>query len=185
MKYIINSLVAILLIFILSALILTFLGYSFQTISDRDRLAMYPTLEEGDFLLSNSNYGKDDIRRGDVVIIKDFRFPYPIIRRVIGVEKDKIQIDNGKIFLNEKSLDEPYTSTLSIADSGKEVKNYFIKYQHETTVPDGDLYVSGDNRVNSYDSRDKDFGTISSKTITGKIVFILFSNNLSKIGTVL
>ena len=77
MKYIINTLVVVLLFIVIVTIIVSLLGYRIQNISDRDKRAMYPTLQEGDLFLFKSNYDSTDFRRGDVVLIDDFRFPYP------------------------------------------------------------------------------------------------------------
>ncbi len=184
MKYFINTLVTILLIIVFSAIAVTLLGYRFQTISDRDKLAMYPTIESGDLFLFKTNYDSSSFNRGDIVIIKNSHFLFPIVRRIIGLENDRIQIVNGNIYLNNNILDEPYSSTLSVLDSKTEAKNYFVQFEPEIIVPHGKVYVVGDNRVNSNDSRNKDFGLIDAKGITGHVTFILFSDHFSKIGTV-
>ncbi len=185
MKYIINTLAVILLIIVIAAIVVSLLGYRIQRISDRDNQAMYPTLHEGDLFLYKSNYESIDFRRGDVVLINDYRFPYLLVRRIIGLENDKIKIEDGKIILNGQMLDEPYKSMLLINDGRGNTKNYNVQYELEITVPPGKVYVAGDNRVSSQDSRDPNFGLIEEKEITGHISMIFFSDHFSKIGTAL
>lgn len=185
MKYIINTIAIILLLIVIAAITVSLLGFRIQSLSERDLQAMYPTLRKGDLFLFKTNYDSTDFRRGDIVLFSDYRFPYPLVRRIIGLENDKIKIDDGKIILNGRVLEEPYKSTISFNNGGKTTKDYNVQYELEITVPPGKVYVAGDNRVLSLDSRDPSFGLINEKEITGHVTTIFFSDHFSKIGTAL
>ena len=87
-----------------------------------------------------------------------------LIKRVIGTPGDKISITGGVVYLNGQALDEPYTKD-----------GYTATEMAEVTVPDECLFVMGDNRQNSADSRDfARVGFVDFSTVKGKVVFRLF-----------
>lgn len=90
-----------------------------------------------------------------------------IIKRVIASEGQSIDIDfdKGKIFVDGKELRENYTSGLTHSDEGAFTGKYPI------TIPKDYLFVMGDNRRNSLDSRSYDIGLVSVDDVVGKVVF--------------
>ncbi len=122
--------------------------------------SMLPTLEVGDRVLVNKlAYSVGDVERGDVVVFhKPASLPVSdvneFIKRVIGLPGDTIEGRDGVVFVNGELLDEPYLPPGVITDT-------FAR-----TVPDGQLFVMGDNRNNSQDSRS--FGTIDADTVVGE-----------------
>jgi signal peptidase I len=126
--------------------------------------SMEPTLEVGDRVLVNKlSYKFHDINRGDVVVferppgastgqngeIKD------LIKRVIAVGGDTIEAKEGEVYVNGERVDENYL------EPGTPTDNLPLK-----TIPDGHLFVMGDNRTNSEDSRI--FGPIDEDAIVGR-----------------
>jgi signal peptidase I len=141
---------------ILALIVKTFLFQAFYIPS----LSMYPTLDKGDRVLVNKlSYDLHDVHRGDVVVfgrppseptsIKD------LIKRVIGLPGDVIEARDGVVYINGKALVENYV------DSGDRTENL-----PRQTVPPGKLFVMGDNRNNSEDSRV--FGPIPVKSVVGR-----------------
>ncbi|OYD06402.1 signal peptidase I [Paludifilum halophilum] len=104
--------------------------------------SMYPTFKGEELLIVNKwIYDVSDPDYGDIVVFhtaehRDF------IKRVIGLPGDKIAVQNGVVYRNGKKLDEPYISEPIKKNVG------------ETVVPEGSLFVMGDNRNHSRDSRD-------------------------------
>ncbi len=141
-----------------SILIITFLYQPVRV----EGTSMLPRLEDSDRLFINKFvYHVSAIERGDVVVFHYPRDPEKsYIKRVIGLPGDQIRIDRGRVWVNGRSLREPYVpadyrDTRSMA---------------EITVPPGCYFMMGDHRSISSDSRD--FGPVEHSLIYGKAVFI-------------
>lgn len=124
-----------------------------------DGFSMRPTLEDGEFVLvSKLSYVWSDVERGDIVV---FHFPLnpdeELIKRVIGLPGDRVKVQDGQVFVNGQMLNEPYIAQTPY-------------YSGEWTVEDGFLFVLGDNRNNSNDS--KDWGFLPAENVVGKAVLI-------------
>ncbi len=138
--------------------------------------SMEPTLEKGDRVLVNKvSYDLHDVHRGDVIVfeldpdevgpdgIKD------LIKRVIGLPGDVIESRDGVVYVNDHALDEPYLADGMVTGDPEDSRNPAIDRQ---TVPDDHVFVLGDNRSNSADSRYPNRGPIPIDTIVGR-AFIL------------
>ena len=128
--------------------------------------SMNDTLQDKDFLiLSHSFYVP---QRGDIVVLyeQDVEKKEPLIKRIIGVEGDVIRIDfdTDTVYINDEPLDEPYVNYPTLP----------YNYRGPVTVPKGEVYVMGDHRNNSHDSRL--VGTIPVDHIIGKAVWRVFPN---------
>jgi signal peptidase I len=137
---------------------------------------MRPALQEGDhFIAKLEKYGDRLPQRGDIVV-----FPYPedrsvdFIKRVIGLPGERIEIKHKVVFINDKRLEDPWgvhfgTTTIAAPDNCGPID-----------IPEGSVFVLGDNRDNSLDSRF--WGNVQIKDIEGKAVIIYWSNDLKRIG---
>ena len=122
--------------------------------------SMMNTLHHGDIMiLNNSAYYFNDIKRFDIVVIKEDN-EY-IIKRVIGLPGEKVEYKNNKLYINNKLIKDNY---------GKATTDDF-KYK----VEKNSYFVLGDNRTNSMDSRV--FGSFKKKDILGKTNLIIFPFN--------
>jgi len=138
--------------------------------------SMEPTLEEGDRVLVNKlSYDLHDIRRGDVVV---FELPEDkvgpdgikdLIKRVIGLPGDVIETRDGVVYVNDRRLEEPYLPEGTLTGDPSNGNNPAIERQ---TVPEGTIFVMGDNRANSHDSRYADRGPIPIDSVVGR-AFVL------------
>lgn len=131
--------------------------------------SMEDTFHNGDYILTGKiayKFGKP--KRGDVVVFKSPRNPdIDYIKRVIGIGGDRIMIGNGEVYLNGVLLKENYiTAKTTLMEGG------FIQEGVEVTVPKGYLFVIGDNRPRSSDSRE--FGFIPVSDVIGKVFFRYF-----------
>ncbi len=131
--------------------------------------SMQPTLYENNYLLVNKQaYRFGEEKRGDIIVfhseLKDEDGAEKLlIKRIIGLPGDTIDIKNGKVLLNGEELTEDYTLE---GETTGEIKNY--------TVPEGKLFVMGDNRRVSIDSRSPEVGCIDEDTVMGKAFVRLY-----------
>ena len=124
-------------------------------------LSMEPRIRPGEFVLINTlAYRFGPIERGDIVAFShDSPTPQTYIKRVIGVPGDRIAIDRGTVSLDGNALNEGYVRRDSRSSA-------------RVTVPSGGLYVLGDNRAVSDDSRD--WGILPQRDVIGKAVVTLW-----------
>lgn len=124
-----------------------------------DGSSMEPTLHSGEFVIVNKlSYKFGDPTLGEIVV---FHFPrdpeQEYIKRVIGLPGDQVIIDQGKVIVNNRLIDEPYIAANPA-------------YDGTWIVPEGHLFVLGDNRNNSSDSHN--WGTVPQEYVIGKAVFV-------------
>ncbi len=122
--------------------------------------SMVPTLEVHDRVLVNKlSYKAHSVHRGDIVVFErppnDAGTIRDLIKRVVAVQGDTIESRNDTLFVNDQPVKEPYRATASI---GNPVTR--------RTIAQGQVFVMGDNRTNSSDSRV--FGPIDESTIVGR-----------------
>ncbi len=125
--------------------------------------SMEETLQDGDWLIVSAFVTEPE--RGDIVIItQPNAFNEPIVKRVIAVEGDKVDIDfeNAIVKINDKVINEPYLGSPTTIDEGA--------WDYPITLKEGQLFVMGDNREHSSDSRSPDIGLINEKYILGQVL---------------
>jgi len=131
-----------------------------------ENISMLPTLQPGEFVLVNKMaYEIGDFSRGDIVVfhyspVEDY------IKRVIGLPGDEVQVNNGQVMVNGQLLDEPYISAPP-------------QYTGTWNVPEGSLFVLGDNRNQSSDSHR--WGFIEEDSVIGKALVVYWPINEVKI----
>ena len=133
-------------------------------ISVVDGISMESTLHDSDILFGTRN--TSNIKRGDIIMFSRNDNSDNLVKRVIGVEGDKIKIIDNSVYLNDKKLEESYIKERMITDN-----------MDEMTVSKGTVFVLGDNRNNSLDSRSSDVGLVNIDTQ----VFGVSRLNLTKI----
>ena len=130
--------------------------------------SMNNTLVDGDRLLLISTSIYRNPQRGDIIVAaKDsFRDGEPIIKRVIATAGQKVDIDfdTGTVYVDGVALIETYISSPTIENNGT---------RFPLVVPEGCVFVMGDNRNNSLDSRSTEIGLIDQREILGKVIFLL------------
>ena len=146
--------------------------------------SMIPTLQDGDRLIVINAALCGTYRVGDIVIARKESFDEkPIVKRVIatGGQTVDIDFDLGRVYVDGALLEEEYINDLTYLEEGTEFP---------LTVPEGSVFLMGDNRNHSSDSRDERLGPVDERLIIGKAVFLLFpgkdylteKRDLSRIG---
>ncbi len=177
---------AILVAFAIALLIRTFVIQAFKIPSG----SMIPTLLIGDHLLVNKFLlgtpvdvpftnihlfrmpGLRKPQRGDIVVFKYPEGPTrDFIKRIVGIEGDRIEIKNKTLFVNGRKLVESYAQYADsfVKPAGMDKRDNF----GPVTVPKGSVFVMGDNRDQSYDSRF--WGFVETSEIKGKAIIIYWS----------
>lgn len=142
--------------------------------------SMNPTLVHTDYLALQSNVIMGELEYGDIVVARELTFEggEPIVKRVIATEGQTVVIkmlDSGevRVFVDDKMLNEPYIL--------EEMRPYYFEQdqdgdpmQFSTTVSEDCIFVMGDNRNNSSDSRVASIGEIELDQVLGKVLFIVF-----------
>jgi signal peptidase I len=123
-----------------------------------DGFSMLPTLQNGEYVLVNRMaYNNAMPERGDIIVFLSPVTDQDLIKRVIGQPGDQVNIDTGQVLVNGQVLDEPYIAAAPI-------------YDGEWTVPEGSLFVLGDNRNDSSDSHA--WGLLPVDNVIGKAILI-------------
>jgi len=158
-KHIIKEwLLPILAAIILATLINKFLFYNIKVPSE----SMYPTIKIGDIITVTRVYDKSKLKRGDIIVFYSYELKERLIKRLIGLPGDDIDIkNNGQVFINGNKIEEPYV--VYKEELGKQFK-----------VPQDKYLFLGDNRANSKDARRWENSYIDSKDIKGKAQFVLY-----------
>ncbi len=150
----------------LVALILTFTlaGRVIKVVGD----SMLPTLHENDLMLLQSiGYTP---KQGDIVVLRKSSFMSdPVVKRVIATEGQHVTVDymNHCVLVDGVPLEEPYILELMQDPNRSDMPVV------DVTVPEGSIYVLGDNRNHSSDSRSERLGTVDTRYVLGRVLCIL------------
>ncbi len=130
--------------------------------------SMEPTLGDNNYLLIEQiSYQVSDPHYGDIIVFKSDLYSSDgsrrdLIKRVIAGEDDHVMIDSGRVYVNGELLDEVY------------LRDEFTSGNMDIIVPEGSVFVMGDNRSNSMDSRSTDVGFVEEEEIRGRVLIRLF-----------
>lgn len=168
---------ALVMVLILLILICTLVGRVIGVVGS----SMVPTLHDGDMLLLQSlGYTP---KQGDVVVLRKPGFPAPpqdtapIVKRVIAVGGQHVRVDYdaGAVYVDGIPLNEPYIAEAMTPTSGD-------MSVLDVMVPEGSIYVLGDNRNNSSDSRHVALSTVDTRYVLGRALWVVFP--LSSFGAI-
>lgn len=132
-------------------------------VSGIEGTSMLPTLEDGDRVVVTAFDGKP--QRGQVIIsVQPNDFGKPVVKRIIATENQTVDINfsTGDVFVDGELLDEPYINNPTTNSEG---------VQFPVTVPEGHVFVMGDNRQGSTDSRSTMIGFIDENYILGVVKY--------------
>lgn len=143
-----------------------------------DGPSMRETLQDRDLLAVVNSPLCGDYEAGDIVIIRreDFLSGAPIVKRVIATEGQTVDIDfdAGTVCVDGEVLEEPYIREPTWTDEG---------VTFPLTVPEGAVFVMGDNRNDSHDSRASDLGPVDTRYIIGQAVAVLIPGATADTGS--
>lgn len=129
--------------------------------------SMRETLQDQDMLVVLNNWLCGGYEQGDIVILQrdDFYGGEPIVKRVIATEGQTVNIDfdAGVVYVDGTALEEPYTREPTWTQEGTEFP---------LTVPEGCVFVMGDNRNDSDDSRDSALGPVDTRCVLGRALLL-------------
>jgi signal peptidase I len=173
--YRISFLIAAILISIL--LVFRLSGFSMYRYSP-EALSMHPTISPADLVIVKNIHPK--IKNPDrrmVVLLNQEGYSHPLTKRIIATEGDYLRIKDDTVYINDTSQSEPYARFQMTSE-----KEYFEGDRIDSiVVSKGYLFVMGDNRDNSIDSRHPDFGLVPVEAIIGIPVLQLWSKSDKKI----
>lgn len=142
----------------------TFVAQPFKV----EQVSMQDTVEEGQYILVDKLTPQfDGYHRGDIIVFTpptnaEVQVGKPYIKRIIGIAGDRISLRDGRVVVNGKALDEPYVYAIDGSAQPTTAHGVLSSW----VVPPGDLFVMGDHRERSTDSRD--FGPIELGTVVGR-----------------
>lgn len=146
---------------IISMLVMVVLFTFFFRVIRVEGDSMVSTLKNGDQLVLSTTVSQ--YQRGDIVVVDRYTIE-PLIKRVIAVGGDTINIDTeGNVYLNGVVLNEPYAASYTPQKGCTD----------SVVVPFGYVFLMGDNRMVSLDSRSEEIGLVLEKDIVGKVIFRL------------
>jgi len=138
--------------------------------------SMEPTLGDNNYLLIEQvSYQMSEPNYGDIIVFKSELYSpqgerRDLIKRVIGSSGDHVTINDGEVYINDVLLDEVY------------LREGFTSGKIDLIIPDGCVFVMGDNRGNSMDSRSSDVGIVHDEQIRGRVLIRLFP--ISRFGAI-
>lgn len=153
-------------LFIFVAVVLSIMLVVHKFIAEPHKVSgssMVPNFKDGDFIITNkiaTNYYP--LHRGEIIIFTSPRDASKVfIKRIIALPQDKIRIQDGKVYLNDRQINEPYLP------SGTNTSNQgYLSEGEEILIPDNQYFVIGDNRGGSSDSRE--WGPVKKELIIGQ-----------------
>ena len=124
--------------------------------------SMYPTLQNHERLIVNkATYYFHEPEQGDIVVFS-YSTQRDFIKRVVAVEGDTVEISDNRLYVNGELMDESYLEAYQVLDFGP------------VLIPEDHIFVLGDNRGNSMDSRDPSVGYVSLESVKGKAVVVFW-----------
>jgi signal peptidase I len=148
--------------------------------------AMEPTLHKDDLLMANPRaYGGRKPQRGDLVV---FQYPKDLtkefVKRVIGLEGDKVEIRDKQVFINDEPIEESYKvhidSQVYTKNDPRPSEDIVRDNYGPVEIPTGQCFVLGDNRDNSLDSRY--WGALPLANVKGQALYIYWAKDKRRIG---
>ena len=153
--------------------VLTVIFVFFFRLVGVDGSSMYPTLVDHDYLVLESNFLYQNVEAGDIVVmsVDCFKDDGPIVKRVIatGGQVVDIDFDTGSVYVDGVLQEETYI----FEPTYRSYEELGLALEYPVTVPEGSVFVMGDNRNHSADSRYSPCGCVDEGRILGKVLLII------------
>ena len=153
--------------------VLTVIFVFFFRLVGVDGSSMYPTLVDHDYLVLESNFLYQNVEAGDIVVmsVDCFKDDGPIVKRVIatGGQVVDIDFDTGSVYVDGVLQEETYI----FEPTYRSYEELGLALEYPVTVPEGSVFVMGDNRNHSADSRYSPCGCVDESRILGKVLLII------------
>lgn len=164
--------------FVIIVLIFTFV-VAFHPVAGN---SMIPTLSEGDVVMvSKFSHKLFSLKRNEIIILKSSN-EKTYIKRIIGLPGEKVDYINGVLYINDKGYNEPFLADDVITNNFLFEDICPIEDCPDGVIPDDMYLVLGDNRMDSYDSRDSELGLVPISNVVGSVIMRIWPVN--KIGLV-
>jgi signal peptidase I len=144
--------------------------------------SMAPTIAAGDSIVVDMNYYQvHQPARGEVVLLRHAPASF-VPKRIVAVGGDTIRGEANRVYVNGNLVKEPYAQFMGRQSLDKFNVQHAASGFASTVVPAGQLFVMGDNRDNSFDSRDPEFGLVEVGDVLGKPLYVYWTRDRSRIG---
>jgi signal peptidase I len=182
-KKIIKIIILIIAIFIVLLVTTRLAGYRAMRYPADVGSSMYPTIAPGDtwWCKMKRDYPTKNLRPGMVVMFPKEGYTFALTKRIIAVENQTVTVRGRETLVDGKHIEESYAYFSGEKPTGINVPHATSEIE-SVIVPPGKLFVMGDNRDNSFDSRDPEFGFVDIEDIIGKPIFIMWAKDKSRIG---
>jgi signal peptidase I len=147
--------------------------------------SMAPTIKEGDFMImATRSQRTEGLKRGEIIVFYHRGLNELLFKRLIGLPGDIVEGKSPNIIVNGNLIDEPYLESIEKYKNNNFNDRHSKKEFGPIQVPENKLFVVGDNRKNSFDSRDNKFGfiDIDDVNLNVKPLYIYWSSDKSRIG---
>lgn len=160
------------LVYILAVVTIVFVF--FFRLNGVDGSSMFPTFVNHDYLVLESNFLYRKVDRGDIVVLEppeEAGFAGPLVKRVIATGGDTVDIDFdlGIVYINGEAIEEDYI----FEPTYRSYQEIGMGLEYPVTVPEGSVFVMGDNRNHSNDSRYAPLGCVEQSRILGRVLLVL------------
>ena len=160
------------LVYILAVVTIVFVF--FFRLNGVDGSSMFPTFVNHDYLVLESNFLYRNVDRGDIVVLdppEEAGFAGPLVKRVIATGGDTVDIDFelGIVYVNGEAIEEDYI----FEPTYRSYQEIGMGLEYPVTVPEGSVFVMGDNRNHSNDSRYAPLGCVEQSRILGRVLLVL------------